>query len=93
MGPLRFSAVACAALAILGAAAVPASADFLWFRTPKEKPTLSIVIEDNVRGGCLRDRGAVIHGIGVLLDGHGIEVAESSTINLVIYAVGHPASN
>jgi hypothetical protein len=69
-----------------------AFADFPWFGAPKQKLSLSIAVEDNVRGGCWRDRDGAVDHIARTLDRYGIAVEERAPVNLVLYAVGHPSA-
>lgn len=81
-----------ALLLLIGFTPAPAVADFLWFGAPKERRVLSVVVEDNVRGGCWRDRAATLAGIARTLDAYGIAVDERAPTNLVLYAIGHPSA-
>ncbi|MEQ8584721.1 MAG: hypothetical protein RLO01_06925 [Thalassobaculaceae bacterium] len=89
------TAVLTGALAVLSIVltAADAAADFPWFGSSDEKRSLSVVVEDNVRGGCWRDRKGTIDHIARTLDRYGIAVEERAPVSLVLYAVGHPSAS
>lgn len=78
-------------LLTIGLSARDAAADFPWFGGPKDKLSLSIAVEDNVRGGCWADREGTVDDIARTLTRHGIGVDAEAPVNLVIYAIGHPS--
>lgn len=82
------------AATLLGAGPAPreAAAEFLWFDGPKEGLSLSIAVEDNVRGGCWKDRDATVDHISRTLRERGIGVDDRAPVNLVLYAIGHPSA-
>lgn len=85
--------IVSAALVLIAAlASSDAAADFLWFGGRDDDRTLSVTVEDNVRGGCWRDRDATLADISETLDRYGIEVNDRATTSLVLYAVGHPSA-
>lgn len=70
----------------------PAAADFLWFGAPKAELSLSVVVEDNVRGGCWQDREATLAHVAQTLERYSISVSDRAPTNLVLYAIGHPSA-
>lgn len=77
---------------MIGFAGRDAAADLLWFGKPDDKLSLSIAVEDNVRGGCWEDRAGTLDHIARTLTRYGITVAEQAPVNLVLYAIGHPSA-
>lgn len=69
------------------------SADFPWFGGSKKTRSLSVVIEDNVRGGCWKYRAAAVAPISRTLERYGIAVDDGAPVTLVLYAVGHPSAS
>ena len=92
MRPRLFHALTVLAFAILGVGR-SAEAQLSWFGGPERDLSLSVVVEDNVRGGCWSDRDATRAAIARTLDAYGIAVTDEATTNLVVYAVGHPSGD
>jgi|GEM_PF-6937970 len=70
-----------------------ADAQFGWFGGRDRDLALSLVVEDNVRGGCWRDRAATLSEIARRLDSYGIAVKDDAPTNLVLYAIGYPSAS
>lgn len=79
-------------LLAIGLFAPSAAADFLWFGASKEQLSLSVVVEDNVRGGCWQDRETTLAHIARTLERYSISVNDHAPTNLVLYAIGHPSA-
>ena len=93
MRPILAAAlIGAGSLAALGPASRAAAADFLWFGGPKERLSLSIAVEDNVRGGCWEDSNATVDHIARTLQRYGIDVADHAPVNMVLYAIGEPSA-